>query len=784
MYRLVRNFSLASAAAIVIVGAILGYVLHGSLISELVSSTEMRNASLARSFANTLGPSLKQFLDHAEGQDADELVHSGDYQKINFYFRLATVGLEVLKVKVYLLDGTTVYSSERSQVGENQSGNIGFQAARTGDVLSDLVFHAQFNAFDGTMKDRDLVASYVPIYFANQIVGVLQLYSDVTATVTKNNTIAFQLVALMVALFGLLFMVLFLIVRRAGGIIKSQYLEKQREVEERKVAVSALRDSESRLQSFLDAASEWVWETDAGHRFTYFSSRFEEVLGLRIEDFIGKSRMNVVSKGLETDTKKWAKHLENLNARRPFRDFVYAVDVGNEHAYIRVNGVPVFDADGTFKGYRGTGNNVTSRILAQQEQSRSDQLFSLAFRASPALVSILGIETGTHYDVNEKWLDTLGFARDEVIGKSTVELNIWADLTDRDRLVADIREHGHISGFEAKLQAKSGEVRDFLINGEEIAFEDEDRLMLVAQDITARKREEETLQASHDVLEKRVRERTQALYEAKEGAEMASRAKSEFLANMSHELRTPLNAIIGFSDIIKHEMFGAIGADTYLDYAGHIKDSGEHLLNLINDILDVSAIEAGKLELREEEVDIQSAIESCLRLVNERAKKNSLVMLTDIVPTLPHIFADERRIKQIIINVLSNAVKFTPRGGTVTVCARLDGRGGLILSIKDTGIGIAQEDIAKVLSPFGQVDSSLARQYEGSGLGLHLTRNLVELHGGKFVIESELGSGTEVSAHFPPGRMTYESAHDQNGKSDKTMEVIDDDGAFSYTGRH
>lgn len=758
MYRLVRNFSIASAVAILIATTVAGYVLYQAMVQNLVASTERSNAALAQSFVNTLGPALIAFVEKKSALDGNALLELPQDPQMKAYFQGATSGIGVLKVNLYRLDGRVVYSSQSDQIGENKANNPGFRAAHDGNVASDLVFRAQFNTFEAEYQNRDLVTSYVPLQRDGEVIGVLEVYSDVTATMDHIRIMSWELAAGLVALFGALFFTLLIFVRRAEAVLSAQYDEKQHEIEERRAAEKALRASESRLESFLDAASEWLWETDANHNFTFLTGRVFDAIGLPVDQVVGKSRLAIADTDKDDDPEKWARHFDDLKAHRPFRDFTYAVKVKDgEYTFIRINGVPVFNSKGEFRGYRGTGNNVTDRILAERELQRSEQLFSLAFRSSPALVAISSLDTGVHHDVNERWLEAMGYRRDEVIGRTAEQLGVWADPADRERLLAEIRQHSRLNGFEGRLKSKSGDVYDCLIFGELFDFEGDSRLMLVAQDITARKREQDMLKESHHILERRVRERTRDLQRAKEEAETANRAKSEFLANMSHELRTPLNAVIGFSDIIKHQMFGEIGQPTYLDYAGHIKDSGEHLLNLINDILDVSAIEAGKLELLEEEVKLPHLAEVCLRLVADRARKNDLILGNDVPEDLPGMMADERRVKQIVINLLSNAVKFTPKGGEVRLGAKLDGEGGLIVWVKDTGIGIAKADIPKVLSPFGQVDSSLSREYEGTGLGLHLSRTLMEYHGGHLIIESELGKGTLVSCHFPPERMVVRS---------------------------
>jgi len=235
--------------------------------------------------------------------------------------------------------------------------------------------------------------------------------------------------------------------------------------------------------------------------------------------------------------------------------------------------------------------------------------------------------------------------------------------------------------------------------------------------------------------------------EEKTRAEEANAAKSKFLANMSHELRTPLNAIIGFSEIMESEMFGPLGADKYIEYSRDIRESGEYLLDVINDILDMSKIEAGGIRLSPELVELDSLLADCIRVVSTRASEKRLAIMAE-VETGIHLNADRRALKQIALNLLSNAVKFTPDGGAVTVQGRLRG-GAVIIGITDNGIGIARQALQKLGRPFEQVESQLTKRHQGSGLGLAIAKSLVELHGGAMRIRSRLGRGTLVMVRLP-----------------------------------
>lgn len=257
-----------------------------------------------------------------------------------------------------------------------------------------------------------------------------------------------------------------------------------------------------------------------------------------------------------------------------------------------------------------------------------------------------------------------------------------------------------------------------------------DGLVAVTRDISGHKTQEEELLRIRDE------------------AESANNAKTQFLATMSHELRTPLNAVIGFSEILNRELFGALGEARYRDYAGLIHESGQHLLHVVNDILDMSKIEASKFDIVKEPFDAGVLVKSCCDVMRHAAEQKSIALQTDIAPNLPKLAADKRACKQILLNVISNAIKFTGEGGFVLVSAQVE-NGDIAFVVADNGIGIAEEDLPRLGNPFVQAHVSYDRSYDGAGLGLSVVNGLVRLHGGRLELASALGEGTTATILLP-----------------------------------
>jgi two-component system cell cycle sensor histidine kinase PleC len=277
--------------------------------------------------------------------------------------------------------------------------------------------------------------------------------------------------------------------------------------------------------------------------------------------------------------------------------------------------------------------------------------------------------------------------------------------------------------------------------------------LVVVQRLHAAAARNVSLQAEKDSLIAELEQAKLNSDEARRRAEGANLAKSRFLATMSHELRTPLNAILGFSEVMKGELFGPHGVPAYKEYSNDIHVSGQHLLMLINEILDLSRVEAGRYELKEEPVSLPDVVQDCCRLLSMRAESRNLTITEQLDQDLPRIWADERAVRQVTLNLLTNAIKFTPQGGSVAIKVGWTGSGGQYVSIKDTGPGIPPEEIPIVLSSFGRGTLAHKNAEEGTGLGLPIVKGLVELHGGQFRFISKVRQGTEAVVIFPPERI-------------------------------
>ena len=337
--------------------------------------------------------------------------------------------------------------------------------------------------------------------------------------------------------------------------------------------------------------------------------------------------------------------------------------------------------------------------------------------------------------MSNRVVELLGFHPRELAGQNL--LNLAEGGADIAALEQSFQRHSPFRHQRCQLVAKNGELKTVLISAVPVFNFHSGALTGfrgTATDVTELRRREIGLQA------------------AKEVAETANRAKTEFLASMSHELRTPLNAIIGFAEVMHMELLGPIGNRQYYGYVGDIHESARHLLNLINDILDVAKIEAGRTELHEAPLDIRNMFDSAARLIRERSLRAQVQLEISVDQGLPNYNADERKLKQVLINLLSNAVKFTPAGGRIKMQARRDENGDLIMTVADTGIGIPPGALVNVMEPFGQVDNAINRKYSGTGLGLPLTRGLVELHGGTMTLASEQRVGTTVTIRLPGSR--------------------------------
>lgn len=510
------------------------------------------------------------------------------------------------------------------------------------------------------------------------------------------------------------------------------------EAQERERIYNTLERAERDNREIIDAVSDVIFEIDSRGSFVFISAAWQRITGFDPEQFFGQELFALLHQD------------DQEHQRKTYEQFLK----GRKEAYRSYTRLRI--SDGTFRAVelamsmvRKDENNSTcviGTITDVEERRRAERALGEAEKKYRAIVenAASGIyqmtPEGIYLSANPAMARILGYESPDELLKQVKNANesLYLDGRERATFVKNLNTKDTMHNFESRMSRKDGGV--IWINENARAVRDETGSILYFEgsvyDITERK--------NADI----------ALREAKFHSDIANRAKSEFLANMSHELRTPLNAIIGFSEMIKNQVFGQIEQDSYREYAEDIHKSGNGLLRIINEILDISKIDAGNRQLNESTLSIERITKSALDLLAPKVDEGDVNVSVNL-DGVPEIVGEELALKQVFVNILSNAIKFTPKGGHVTVTNELDSSGQLRIAITDTGIGLNEDEIKKALSPFGQVDNDLARDNSGTGLGLTLADALMQLHGGALDLFSQKGIGTTVSLILPADRVVH-----------------------------
>lgn len=513
--------------------------------------------------------------------------------------------------------------------------------------------------------------------------------------------------------------------------------ELEREAAKREQLNSVLRKSEEENRSVIDSVSDIIFETDTSGKILFLNATWHKITGFEPEQSRGTDLFIMLHPQEQEKQRKDFLALVK-GQKQPYRSFTRLRTSDGSFRAIELSISMIRQDESKTLRVVGTLTDVEERRRAERALGEAEKKYRAIVENAAGGIFQLTPE-GVYLSANPALARILGYRDSEELLRSVKNANesIYFNARERQFFLKELDGAGIINNYETQAVRKDGS-RIWVNENVRVVRDEQGGVLFYEgslEDITQRKEAE------------------MGLREATIHSDLANRAKSEFLANMSHELRTPLNSIIGFSEIIKNETFGALGQNAYKEYANDIHESGRKLLNIINEILDIAKIEAGERHLNEQVVDVYALMEASVKLLDGKARANNITV-SNMLRDVPRIVGEELAVKQVFVNILSNAIKFTPSGGRVTVTNEIDSDGSLNLSITDTGVGLDESEIEKALSPFGQIENTFNRVNAGTGLGLTLSDALMKLHDGRLELFSQKGIGTTVTIIFPADRVS------------------------------
>lgn len=509
------------------------------------------------------------------------------------------------------------------------------------------------------------------------------------------------------------------------------------EMAERERLNQTLRKTEREYRAIIDSVSDIIFELNSEGDILFLNDTWPRVTGFEIEQSMHRNIFDMLHPQDQEDQKAAFRQLV-IGKRPAYRSFTrICTSDGAYHAAELAMSMLRQDEARQLRVV-GTITDVEDRRRTERALTEAEKKYrTIVENAAGGIYQVT--PEGHFLSVNPAYARILGYDSPDHVMKHVRNAHeqLYRMPRERARFIRELEQKGMVQGFEAEMLTRQGHY--IWVNENARAVRDEEGHILYyegsLENISQRKEAEIKM--------------TDAMLQS----DLASRAKSEFLANMSHELRTPLNAIIGFSEIIRNEVYGKLEQRQYWEYAKDIHESGKQLLRIINDILDVSRIEAGDRQLNESAIDMEHLVQICLDFVGAKITEAQLNINNVTLRHIPNLVGEELAVKQCLLNILSNAMKFTQAGGSITISDEIDSDGRLRLSVTDTGIGLDDDEIEKALSPFGQVETALSRATSGTGLGLTLVTSLMRLHGGHLELVSQKGIGTTATLVFPRKRV-------------------------------